>query len=456
MRSRLARCSTVVVLSLLALAVAWTPVQAQGSGQVRALVQVADTGDQTLAHLSRYGSVDFVFPEIGFVAMNIKAKDARPGSALRSDPLVLSVSRDHQVSVHTHTGLLAWDQDIIDVERVHPAGDVQYDGTGVYVAVLDTGLVPNWQDYFPAARVASDLGRAFHSPVLGTPGSPSFTDTNSHGTHVTSTILGYSLYGLARFEGTAPGATVIPVKVLSNKGWGWDSSVIAGILYVANLKKDGVLDGPVVINMSLGGSEGSPAELAAIRYAIRQGVLIVASAGNEGEAGMGYPGAFAEVISAGAAGWVREWVGGRTWWQQDVPDPTTAADVYVTDFSSRELPGQELDVLAPGSWVVGPYLAYGAAHPPYWANGVPGQYYFLGGTSMAAPHVTGTVALLLQKNPSLTQAQAEAVLRSTALYIPPGSATVATPYGTTETFTWSSDATGYGLIDADAAVAATP
>lgn len=454
MRSRWIRWMGVLLVGLFVFGLAWVPAQAQGQGQVRALVQVSDTSDQTIRQLSRHGSVNAVFPEIGYVAMKIKPDQAGPGSALRSDPAVLAVSRDHQVSIHSHTGILAWDQDMIDVEAVHPAGGVEYDGTGVYVAVLDTGLVPNWRDYFPAERIAIDLGRAFHSPVLGTPGNHNVTDTHSHGSHVTSTILGYSYYGQARFEGTAPGATVIPVKVLGNNGSGWESSVIAGILYIANLKRDGVLDGPVVINMSLGGPPAQ-AELDAIRYAIEQGVLIVASAGNSGEEGMGYPGAYAEVISAGAVGWTQEWtVGG--WQNADVPDPVTAEDVYVTDFSSRELPGQELDVLAPGSWVVGPYLAYGAAHPPIWANGKPGQYYFVGGTSMASPHVAGTVALMLQKNSSLTQAEAEAILRSTALYIPPGSAMVATPSGTVEEFTWGSDATGYGLIDADAAVAATP
>jgi hypothetical protein len=67
------------------------------------------------------------------------------------------------------------------------------------------------------------------------------------------------------------------------------------------------------------------------------------------------------VISVGSAGWIGEWASDGWWQGYYVAEPATAGDVYVSDFSGREKPGQDLDVLAPGSWVVGPYLAYGAA-----------------------------------------------------------------------------------------------
>ena len=193
----------------------------------------------------------------------------------------------------------------------------------------------------------------------------------------------------------APGATVIPVKVLNQSGKGWSSVVARGITYIADLKANGALKGkPVVINMSLGGPELDAMEKAAIDYAISKGVIVVASAGNEGEAGMGYPGAYAPVISAAASGWIGEWapkVNGavnNAWWvASNVPDPNAAANFYITDFSSRQLTGQDLDVAAPGSWVVGPYQTNGQL-----------SYYFLGGTSMASPHVAGTVALMLEED----------------------------------------------------------
>jgi subtilisin family serine protease len=270
-------------------------------------------------------------------------------------------------------------------------------------------------------------------------------DQNSHGTHVTSTILGYWL-GATKINGVAPNATVIPVKVLNQNGSGWSSVVARGIVYVGELKAGPLADCPVVINMSLGGRSLDPMEKAAIDYAIAQGVIIVASAGNEGEAGMGYPGAYAPVISVAASGWIGEWTAPGSWWRTtDVPDPMDADDFYITDFSSRELAGQQLDVAAPGSWIVGPYQTNGQL-----------SYYYLGGTSMASPHVAGIAALMAQKDPSLAQADVESILKSTATPLPAGSRMITNPNGTTEDISWGDDASGSGLVNTTAALAATP
>jgi subtilisin family serine protease len=244
-------------------------------------------------------------------------------------------------------------------------------------------------------------------------------------------------------------ATVIPVKVLNQNGSGWSSVVARGIVYVADLKAGPLAGSPVVINMSLGGPTLDAMEKAAIDYAISKGVIIVASAGNEGAAGMGYPGAYKPVISVAASGWVGEWTpaGNRSWWWDgDVPDPTNPEDFYITDFSSRALEGQDLDVAAPGSWVVGPYQN----------NSGQTSYYFLGGTSMASPHVAGIVALMAQKNPALTAADAELFLEQSAIELPAGCRNVSSPSGTSAPVCWGEDATGSGLATADAALAWTP
>ncbi|MGC9521826.1 MAG: S8 family peptidase, partial [Anaerolineae bacterium] len=237
-----------------------------------------------------------------------------------------------------------------------------------------------------------------------------------------------------------------PVKVLNQNGSGWSSVVARGIEYVGELKAGPLADHPVVINMSLGGPALDAVEQAAIDYAIEQGVIIVASAGNEGEAGMGYPGAYKPVISVAASGWLGEWTAASWWYALDVFDPTDPAHFYITDFSSRELPDQDLDVAAPGSWVVGPYQI----------NMGQTSYYYLGGTSMASPHVAGTVALMAQKNSALTALEAEGILESTATYLAPGCRTVRTPYGYAKDFCWEADATGAGLMDAAAALEGTP
>jgi len=273
-------------------------------------------------------------------------------------------------------------------------------------------------------------------------------DQNSHGTHVTSTILGYS-YGGAPINGVAPMAKVIPVKVLNQNGSGWSSVVARGITYVAELKEGPLAAYPVVINMSLGGPSLDAMEKAAIDYAIGKGVIIVASAGNEGEQGMGYPGAYEPVISVAASGWLGEWAPvsqGAWWYALDDPEPLNPNHYYIADFSSRELPGQDLDVAAPGSWIVGPYQT----------NSGQMSYYYLGGTSMASPHVAGIVALMAQKNPSLFAGEAETILQDSAIAMNHTSLTVRDGRGGTVTYSWGSDATGSGLATADAALAATP
>ena len=120
----------------------------------------------------------------------------------------------------------------------------------------------------------------------------------------------------------------------------------------------------------------------------------------------------------------------------------------------------------------------GFAHLPWWSGGIgdlvsvgnPSNFFYVGGTSMAAPHVTSTAALVLQKNPGLDQAQVEAILKGSALTMAAtGSRSVfditATPppVGSFVNVTWDTDcdgtpcdAVGSGLLQVDAAIAATP
>ncbi|HEY5485368.1 MAG TPA: S8 family serine peptidase, partial [Candidatus Cryosericum sp.] len=327
---------------------------------------------------------------------------------------------------------------------------IGYDGTGVYVAVLDTGLLDNWRDYFPVERIATEYAMCFgggggEAGNVSSPTNKWEHDNNSHGTHVTSTILGYSLSGTP-VNGVAPMAKVIPVKVLNQNGSGWSSVVARGITYVGDLKAGPLKNFPVVINMSLGGPDLDIMERTAINYAISQGVIIVAAAGNEGTAGMGYPGAYEPVISVAASGWIGEWTAAGWWNTLDVPDPTNPVDYYITDFSSRALPGQDLDVAAPGSWCVGPYQNNSGSS----SGSI--SYYYLGGTSMASPHVAGIVALMVQKDPTLTASEAETALEDSAVYLAPGSRTVNNGSGAMVTYSWGADATGAGLATADAAL----
>ncbi len=415
-----------------------------------------DISKDILIDLGKYGAVRDVIPEIRAVTMKARSGEL---DAIRALPYVAAANPDAvrtgaPVDTVAATDFLngrsTWDLDAVNVTDFGVGRTAAYDGTGVYVAVLDSGLVDSWRRYFPQERIAEEYAMSFGGGggEMGTVSNQPNKwehDQNSHGTHVTSTILGYSLRGTP-VNGVAPMATVIPVKVLNQNGSGWSSVIARGIMYVAELKEGPLADYPVVINMSLGGSMLDTVEKEAINYAIDKGVIIVASAGNRGTAGMGYPGAYAPVISVAASGWVGEWTTG-TWWTGNVADPANADDFYIADFSSRAKAGQDLDVAAPGTWVVGPYQV----------NSGQISYYFLGGTSMASPHVAGIVALMAQKSPSLNATQAEAILEGSAIYLAPGCRDVANPAtGLPEEICWEADATGAGLVTADAALAATP
>ncbi len=413
-----------------------------------------------LAELGRFGRVRDQIPALNAVTMQARESELASIQAL---PFVASASPDAErtgapvdtvLADNFGDGLSTWNLDAVNVTDFgFDNRQVAYDGTGVYVAVLDTGLLDSWRQYFPEERIAVEHARSFGGGG-GENGSVSSQpnkwehDQNSHGTHVTSTILGYSLGGTP-INGVAPMATVIPVKVLNQNGSGWSSVIARGIVYVADLKTEKLGDAPVVINMSLGGPVLDAVERAAIDYAISKGVIIVASAGNGGEHGMGYPGAYAPVISVAASGYIREWyppAGGAWWYLMNVAEPTNPAQFYIADFSGREKPGQDLDVAAPGTWVVGPYQN----------NSGKTSYYFLGGTSMASPHVAGIVALMAQKNPTIIAAQAEKMLEDGAIYLAPGRRTVYYPNGSMAVVEWGLDAIGAGLVTADRALAQTP
>jgi subtilisin family serine protease len=422
--------------------------------------------DAILADLGRYGRVRDVLAQINGVTLRAPASELKVISRLsyvaaanpdaeRTGSPIDSVAASSFIN-----GFNTWNLDAINVTDLGAGRVTPFTGAGVYVAVLDTGLLDSWRQYFPQQRIATQFAKAFAgaSPESGAePTNQWEHDQNSHGTHVTSSIIGYSLFGTP-INGAAPGATIIPVKVLNQSGSGFSSMIARGIIYIADLKATNALGtSPVVINMSLGGSALDAIEQAAIDYAIERGVVIVASAGNEGEAGMGYPGAYAPVISVGASGWRGQWLPGSdgnpgNWWNADqVADPTKARDFYIADFSSRAKAGQDLDVVAPGSWVVGPYQLTSSNL----------SYFYLSGTSMASPHVAGIVALMLQKNGALSAAGVESILESSAIpmWVPPGNGCVGVVEPGASALVpqcWGADAIGRGLATANAALAMTP
>ena len=395
--------------------------------------------ESILEELKVYGKIINTFPEIKALTMlTTNAKLSR----IKVLPYVSAASPDAErqgspvdnLSLDNFTGgMSSWDLDALNVTDYGVGRTVQPDGSGVFIGILDTGLPDNWRQLFPEERIATQYAKSFGGGgndagrVSEQPNKWEH-DQNSHGGHVTSTILGYQFRGIS-VNGVAPKATVIPVKILGQNGWGWSSVISEGILYIASLKAGVLHNSPVLINMSLGGSGLDALEKAAIDYAISQGVIIVAAAGNSGSFGMTYPGGYAPVISVAAAGWYGEFTATDWAFSLDVPDPTISGNYYIAAFSSRRLPGQDLDVAAPGVFVIGPYQV----------NSGQTAYYYLSGTSMASPHVAGVVALMAQKKSTLTAAEAESILESTALPMSAGP-----------------NSAGSGFVTANAALAAIP
>jgi subtilisin family serine protease len=325
-------------------------------------------------------------------------------------------------------------------------------GQGVYIAVLDTGLLSQWTNYFPGAQIKTEWGKGFThdiswdtnqndlvaGPLREDRGFLTDAEKGSgHGTHVASTMIGYHFKTATadyQIAGVAPAATIIPVLVLD--AWevscptgivqltgGFDDMIAGGLRYVADLAVQKRIK--IIANMSLGGPEPTDEIRSAVDYAISKGVIVVAAAGNSGNEGMGWPGAYPEVISAAAGGWSQQWItfdppAPTRWWLNDVTEKLNTKDVignnwqtYLTDFSSRPNPAlgqswKQLDVCAPGAAIVGPFKDYFDLNV---------GYYYLYGTSMATPHVSGIAAILAQARPSLNQAQMENVLKQAATHV---------------------------------------
>ena len=235
----------------------------------------------------------------------------------------------------------------------------------VIVAVLDTGV----------AQAADDLDAgSFVDGYNFIVNSTDTTDDNGHGTHVAGTLVqntnnGIGVSGVAYYN-----AKVMPVKALDARGQGSFAHIIAGINYA-------VVNGAKIINMSLTAQTGSQALEDAINQARSNGVIIVAAAGNQGAA-VGYPAAYDNVVAVGA---IR-------------CDETRA---YYSNF------GAQLDVVAPGGDnnvdQNGDGFGDGIAQQTFKAD-APNtfRYLFFEGTSMATPHVSGILALMLSKRPALT------------------------------------------------------
>ncbi|WP_226007797.1 S8 family serine peptidase [Natrinema salinisoli] len=309
----------------------------------------------------------------------------------------------------------------VNAPAVWDAYDTQ--GEGVRVAVLDTGVDASHPDIELATDDPSDPtypgGWAEFDATGGRVAGSTPHDTGSHGTHVSGTVAGGATTGTA--IGVAPEAELLHGLVLSDTS-GSFAQVVAGMEWAVQEDAD-------VISMSLGAPGTLAPFIDPVRNAQQSGAIVVGAIGNEGPETSGSPGNVYETISVGAVdenGAVPSFSGGQRLDQPEwvgAPDDWNAPQSYIVP-----------DVVAPGVAVV---------------SAVPGGYMAMPGTSMATPHVSGTVALLLSIEPDATPEEIELALTETARvpegYVPDSNTTVDETDGTTIDSRY-----GHGIVEAKA------
>lgn len=284
-------------------------------------------------------------------------------------------------------------------------------GSGVIVAVIDTGVAyENYNGFLKTYYQAPDLANtSFAQGYDFVSNDTHANDENGHGTHVAGTIA-QSTDNALGVAGVAPGASIMPIRVLDANGSGTYADVADGIRFAAD-------NGAKVINLSLGGSVGATYLEEALAYAYGKGVTIVAASGNNGSGSVSYPAAYdTYVIAVGA----------------------TRYDETRSSYSNF---GTALDIIAPGgdTSVDQNGDGYGDGVLQQTFSGALNNfgYYYFNGTSMATPHVAGVAALVIAKGNAATPTDVREALLSTADDL--GTA------GRDNTY-------GYGIVDAYGAV----
>jgi serine protease AprX len=384
---------------------------AAGSARSQVIVQL-DAGasaDAVKAHVREYGGrVTGDLPIInGFTA---QLSDGGAASLQRADG-VHAVTKDAPIKpqgVNAAELQTAYPASVDAIEAWNKP-DANVTGKGVGVAVIDTGIAGQMKDFEKSGP--SKDSRVVAS-VVTNPGATTAKDTYGHGTHVAGIIAGDGGERGGgdplknKYIGVAPDADLVSVKVSDDLGNATVLDVIYGLQWVVDYKNQFNIR---VVNLSLEsttpGSYKTDPLNAAVESAWLKGLVVVAAAGNRGTApdAVSYaPGNDPYVISVGAL---------------DDQMSQADGDDSRASWSSR---GTTLDgfakpeIHAPGARIVStlaPDSAFAAMCP---TCVVDGQMIRAGGTSMAAPMVSGAAALLLQKYPNLTPDKVKGALISSA------------------------------------------
>jgi len=287
------------------------------------------------------------------------------------------------------------------------AWDEGYTGTDIVIAILDTGVDDNHESLDGKFVAGVDVSREYS--IEGNP-----DDGNGHGSHCAGIAMGNG--GATDddgdsepdYQGTAPDALLVDVKIGTEIGGNLGNAIVRGIEWCRD-NKDGY--DIRVLSISFGSTQGSDGQDATSRAAneavLEDGLIIVAAAGNAGpnNDGIPPPASADEVITVGSV---------------DNNESIPRGDDYIADSSNRgprEDDGDEdridelkPDLCAPGVSIMSVrYSEIGQGNP-----NIQGEYVESSGTSMACPHITGIIALMLDANPDLSPMEVKQLLRKTA------------------------------------------
>jgi serine protease AprX len=334
--------------------------------------------DQVAAFVSdNNGQVLYRYDTINGVAINVPGDAASKLNTLKN---VKYIEKD--ITFHA---TLDKATSIVGAPQVW---DLGYTGKGVKVALVDSGIDGSHPDLKGRIVEWKDLVSGKDTPY----------DDFGHGTHCAGIIGGNGAADNGKYKGVAPEVSFIGVKVLGKDGSGSLSTILNGINYAA--KSDAQ-----IISMSLGSDEHSEAMDDAVCKAVENGKIVICAAGNSGPNAktIGCPSDCKNVISVGA----------------------TDKNDQIASFSSRGPTSDgrlKPEICAPGKDIVST-RATGIHNE----KAIDNNYISMSGTSMACPVVSGSVALMVQKNPKLTAAEVKDILEKTAK--PIGSKCPNTDYG---------------------------
>jgi serine protease AprX len=346
------------------------------------------------------GRVTGRIPLIHGLAIKATAKEA---AALRRERSVIAVTLNGKVKAQgASSGRL--NTNYPKTIRADRLWDRAITGSGVGVALIDSGVAGDLVDF----RGADGRSRVVAN-VVTSPGAKKAGDGLGHGTHVAGIIAGNSfnrapsdpLYG--DYVGVAPDANLIVVKASDEQGNSTVLDVINGIQFVVDHKDDYNIR---VLNLSLAADTAQSYRTdpldAAVEYAWEKGIVVVAASGNRGsdrDAVQYAPGNDPFAISVGGS--------------DEKGNSGKGARAYWSSAGSTQDGFPKPEVMAPGAHIVSTLAPDSAFQYLCPTCIVGGAYFKAGGTSMAAPVVSGAIALLLQAKPYLTPDQVKAALMAT-------------------------------------------